>query len=132
VPHELTVAAPSGGESDNAEHRLRLTMTEDVGVIRDEQSLVTAIGKIAALERNNIDRRFANMLATAKLVTVAALQRKESRGAHFRSDYPVQNDSFAHRSFLTLAQAEAIAREAAGADVSAPRRHMRARAALHA
>jgi L-aspartate oxidase len=65
------------------------------------------------------------MLTTAKLVAVAALQRKESRGAHFRNDYPMQNEKLARRSFLTLAEAEAIAREADATRGSA-------RAAFHA
>jgi L-aspartate oxidase len=107
-------------------------MTEEVGVIRDERSLVKALATIGALERDNSDRRLANMLTTAKLITAAALEREESRGAHFRSDYPTPNDRLARRSFLTLAEAGAIAREAAGARVSAPRRRAPARTALHA
>ena len=48
------------------------------------------------------------MTATAKLVAAAALARHESRGAHFRSDFP-QTDANGTRSFLTLADAEKIA-----------------------
>ena len=108
-------------------------MTEEVGVVRDEHSLLKALATIAAIEQDQPgSRRLANMLTTAKLVAVAALQRKESRGAHFRSDYPMQNDRFARRSFLTLAEAEALAHEAAGARISADRRHAHDRAALHA
>ena len=114
APYEVPAPPAHESESDNAEHRLRLAMTEEVGVIRDEQSLVKALATIGALERDNSDRRLANMLTTAKLIAAAALERKESRGAHFRSDYPTPNDRLARRSFLTLAEAEAIAREAAG------------------
>ena len=53
--------------------------------------------------------------------------RKESRGAHFRSDYPTQDERLAQRSFLTLAKAEDIARAAAETH-----RPARQRAALHA
>jgi L-aspartate oxidase len=105
-------------------------MTAEVGVIRDERSLVKALATIGALERDNGDRRLAHMLTTAKLIAAAALLRRESRGAHFRSDYPTPNGSLARRSFLTLAEAEAVAREAS-ATGGAPRRRQ-APAALHA
>ena len=64
-------------------------MTEDVGVVRDADSLTRrARDDRRARARGGDDRRLANMLSTAKLIAAAALQRKESRGAHFRSDYP--------------------------------------------
>jgi L-aspartate oxidase len=127
---ELPTAA-SDGENDSAEHRLRLTMTDEVGVIRHERSLLEALGTMAALEQEHRgSRRLANMVTAAKLVAVAALQRKESRGAHFRTDYPMQNDRLARRSFLTLAEAEAIAREAGA--TRGPAHRLQARAAFHA
>jgi L-aspartate oxidase len=133
APQEAPAGTSYEHESDNAaEHKLRLTMTEEVGVIRDERALLKALATIGALEREHRgSRRLANMLTTAKLVAVAALERKESRGAHFRSDYPVQDDRLARRSFLTLAEAEALARDATGARGSVLRRTP-ARAALHA
>ena len=74
--------------------------------LRSRTRLVT----ILALEHEaRGDRRLANMLSTAKLIAAGALQRQESRGAHFRSDYPMPEERLAKRSFLTLADANAIA-----------------------
>jgi L-aspartate oxidase len=42
-----------------------------------------------------------NMAAAARLVTFAALERRESRGGHFRTDYP-STDLVQQRSFMTL------------------------------
>ena len=50
------------------------------------------------------------MTASARLVTAAALARAESRGGHYRSDFP-ETRATAERTFLTLADAESIARE---------------------
>jgi L-aspartate oxidase len=98
---------------------LRRTMSAEVGVIRDAGSLSKALATIVTLERENDgDPQLANMLTTAKLMTAAALTRKESRGAQFRSDYPASDEAQAKRSFLTLRKAEEIGREAAG--VSSP------------
>ena len=51
------------------------------------------------------------MTAAAKLVTAAALARHESRGGHWRSDFP-QAAKTGIRTFMTLAEAERIAAEA--------------------
>jgi L-aspartate oxidase len=108
---------------DEAVKLLRRTMTDDVGVIRDADSLRAALQTIAALEaKGSEDRRFANMLVAAKLVTAAALKREESRGAHFRTDYPTANPRLAQRSHITLDEADAITKAASGKTrQSAPR-----------
>jgi L-aspartate oxidase len=127
-----TTGTPSG--ESRAEQRLRETMAAEVGVIRDDKSLRGALTAIGALEQENEgDRRLTNMLTTATLIAAAALQRKESRGAHFRSDYPMQVERLASRRFLTLAQAVDIAREAREAPEPTRRLHAASdRAALHA
>jgi L-aspartate oxidase len=131
VAHEPRVSGATAHErGDDAVRTLRHAMTKGVGVIRDEASLKTALGAIATLERSGAgDRRLANMLTAAKLIAAAALARKESRGAHFRSDFPLPDARLAKRSFLTLEQADAIAKDAAEA---VPRSRQRKAASLPA
>lgn len=89
--------------------RLRSVMTACVGVLRDGAGLQTALAEIAALEAAEPQSRtFANMTATATLITASALMRTESRGGHFRTDYPHADPAQAHRSRMTLDQALAI------------------------
>ena len=45
---------------------------------------------------NRDEYEFRNMLTVAQLITHCALQRKESRGAHFRTDYPDTKDECIH------------------------------------
>lgn len=89
--------------------RLREVMTAHVGVLRDEAGLKQALVEIAQLEaREAHSVTFANMCATATLIAASALERQESRGGHFRTDYPEPNPAFAQRSHMTLEQALAI------------------------
>jgi L-aspartate oxidase len=134
IPHDFgswpTVSHHAPPQSDSAAVKLlRRTMTDDVGVIRDAESLRTALRTIATLEAEaGEDRRFANMLIAAKLIAAAALKRKESRGAHFRSDYPASDPRLAVRSRIALEEADAIMKAASSKTrTSAPRL-----AALHA
>ncbi|MCU1407651.1 MAG: nadB, partial [Glaciihabitans sp.] len=41
------------------------------------------------------EREDSNLLDLAQLIVGSALQRRESRGAHFRSDFPEQSPEFA-------------------------------------
>jgi L-aspartate oxidase len=97
-------------------HVLRDTMTKLVGLERDAAGLSRALGAIEQIERTGTgEPALLNMTATAKLVTAAALMRQESRGGHFRTDFPLTAPE-AKRTFLTLAEAEQMAAsEAAGA-----------------
>ncbi len=73
---------------------LQNIMSEHVGIIRDKNSLSTALEKLGELEKrinrslNPLWLENRNMLLVAKLITRSALLREESRGAHFRSDFP--------------------------------------------
>lgn len=85
--------------------RLRAAMTQGAGVLRDEAGLRRCLREIAAIEAAQPDcPALLNMTATATLIAGAALLRRESRGAHCRTDFP-QTAPEGHRSRLTLAEA---------------------------
>jgi L-aspartate oxidase len=112
-PYSEPLTKPAVEPDTPAIETLRRSMAAKVGVIRDAQSLNAALATISGLEASaGQDRRLVNMLTSAKLIATASLLRKESRGAHFRSDYPQADPKLARRSVLTLAEAEAAAAEA--------------------
>ena len=85
---------------------LRHLMTDLVGVRRTGDGLQQALAQIATLEQAQPDSPdFQNMCATATLIAASALLRTESRGAHWRDDYPDANPVKAHRSHLKLSDA---------------------------
>ncbi len=43
-----------------------------------------------------------NLLCLAKIIAQAALQRKESRGAHYRDDFPQRRDAFNHHTLVSM------------------------------
>ncbi|MEV7736732.1 succinate dehydrogenase flavoprotein subunit [Streptomyces sp. NPDC088921] len=88
---------------------LQETMDANVMVFRTEQTIKTAVEKIAELRERykNVSiqdkgRRFntdlleaielGNLLDLAEVMAVSALARKESRGGHYREDYPNRDD----------------------------------------
>jgi L-aspartate oxidase len=74
-------------------------MWNKVGIVRSRQSLTEAIQQLQASEeelppqtsRRNCEGR--NIHTTALLIARSALARQESRGAHYRTDYPEHEDS---------------------------------------
>ncbi len=89
---------------------LRAIMAADVGVVRDAVGLRRALAAMDGLTVRDGSLRFRNMLATARLIAAAALARTESRGGHYRSDFPEPDPAWRRRTFITLADADRIAR----------------------
>jgi L-aspartate oxidase len=89
--------------------QLRTAMGRYAGVIRDGAGLTRLLDEIDALEAAH---GTAPALFAARLIASAALDRRESRGGHFRTDFP-QTDGEAHRTVLMLGEADAAGVEAA-------------------
>lgn len=82
-------------------NRLKDTMWKNVGIIRDENSLLQALSDLKKISEEFGRNRFCtsaeefelrNLLHVALVITNMALRRKESIGAHFRSDSPVMEE----------------------------------------
>ena len=75
-------------------------MTHNVGIIRNKEKLSRALEQVLEMKKQIEGRRLvsieqwelANMLILSELVIKSALIRTESRGAHFRTDYPYTDD----------------------------------------
>jgi L-aspartate oxidase len=105
--------APNEAEEDNeAVRRLRATMSRHVGVVRDAGGLTSALASIEQLAARPHGPEVHNALTAAKLIVAAALARRESRGGHYRSDYPEPDPERAVRAFMTLDRADAMAEAA--------------------
>lgn len=70
---------------DAAMAELRTAMTAHAGVVRDAEGLSALI---ALIDRLEVQHGPAAVLLAARLIAHAALDRRESRGGHYRSDYP--------------------------------------------
>lgn len=103
-------------ERQRAIDRIARIMTDHVGVVRDRAGLEAGLAALAAIAAQaEGDTMIANMALAARFIAAAALARQESRGGHYRSDYPSADPKEGSRSRLTLADLSA------GAALDAPR-----------
>ncbi len=87
-------------DSEDIRKSLKSLMTRFVGIERDRETLLEARKEIVFWSSYVIRRLFStsegwelqNMLTVAKIIQESALLRKESRGGHYRKDYPAEND----------------------------------------
>ncbi len=94
--------------------QLRQLMSASVGVVRSREAMTDALEQIDRLEQTAGETNlFSNLTTSAKLIAAGALAREESRGGHFRSDFPEARNVWRHRTFLTLDDARRIASNAA-------------------
>jgi L-aspartate oxidase len=86
--------------------RVKRVMWERVGILRDAASLRRAIGEFEQIGRSNLSVSSRNFVTLAMLVAKAALWREESRGGHFRTDFPEQREEFRVHSIQRVGSTE--------------------------
>ncbi|WP_314147540.1 L-aspartate oxidase [uncultured Leifsonia sp.] len=79
--------------------RLQSVLWTAAGVHRDRSGLHAAAAELAGMAMP-APGEDANLLQLGRLVVAAALAREESRGAHFRSDFPLPVEGQAHHTVL--------------------------------
>jgi succinate dehydrogenase flavoprotein subunit len=101
--------ASKGGDLNGLRETLLDTMWDDVGVIRDAAGLERGLGKLESIEAGLLatgvagDERAFNLtwhdwlnlrslVEISKVIAAAAIKRENSRGAHYREDFPDEGD----------------------------------------
>jgi succinate dehydrogenase / fumarate reductase flavoprotein subunit len=89
--------------------RLKNIMSDRVGIFRNKKELASALQEIAMVRDDNKDVyisgdclrysqelvniiEFASMLDLAEVISLGAFNREETRGSHYRTDFPKRND----------------------------------------
>ena len=100
---------------------MRMHMTENVGIFRTKQGLERAIAVLEELKERADQTALSskslrmnqelvqhweldNLLTASMAVAQGALNRAESRGAHFREDFPERSDAFNHHTLVSMKQ----------------------------
>lgn len=86
---------------------LRQTLSSLVGVVRDGAGLLRAIERCDEFAVSDAarDARVRDAVEVARAVAAAALERRESRGAHYRRDFPNADARLAARSYIATPHA---------------------------
>jgi succinate dehydrogenase / fumarate reductase flavoprotein subunit len=122
-PFDRAGGGGSTGEGPyRVQHDLQQWMQDLVGIVRTEQEMVRALSVIESLQeraqRVAVDGNreyntgwhtaldLSNLLTVSEAITRAAIERKESRGGHFREDFPDKVKTFGEINIIIRRQSD--------------------------
>ncbi len=123
--HEAPFTRPAG-DLESVREALFDCMWDDVGILRTAESLQRGLQRLAALDeqlsRTGVaggdDRAFhmawhdwinlKNLIAVSRVIALSALAREDSRGAHYREDFPETGDLPGSRYIVVQQQGDAL------------------------
>jgi len=110
-----TAAVSAPEDLTSAVERLRTTLSREAGVVRSAMGLRRALAEIEKMGQRQIEAKpvtcpalhaelqWRNRLSVSTAILLSALAREESRGGHFRSDFPTHDAAMAgHHSVLSV------------------------------
>lgn len=105
-------AANTNGSSTNVENftrKVQALMWQYVGVVRDGKGLRQVVTELKGMEEHvpppsggRPALEAGNIVQTGLLIARSALAREESRGAHYRIDYPLKNETKFHKHSVVI------------------------------
>jgi L-aspartate oxidase len=87
--------------SQRLESRVRAVVGRGLGVVRDADGIRDALSSLDALSADASEGEARNMVLVGRLIGASALLREESRGAHWRRDFPEPDVRYARRTART-------------------------------
>lgn len=131
-----TYLGNKGGDQYAAvRHVLRHTMMDKVGIYRSEKPLLEAIDTLKELRERVLHITVSltslkanqdlwqtwelnNLITVSMVIAQGALARKESRGAHFREDYPERSNEYNYHTLVYMPEFDKISFGKRGIDMS--------------
>ncbi len=105
LPDPLNLSADTDYDYLRIKNELANLMTNQVGIIREEEGLRQALQHLDQIAAQYTDskgnynyHKIKSLADICRIITVSALERKESRGGHIRSDYKQESDLLVHHN----------------------------------